>query len=184
MAIQEAKQNNIPVRRFQDTAIGPYEQDAWLRPWSSASPWNLMRRLEQDVDRLFGRFVGGTQPFVPLGASLPAAWVPTADLSETKDEWQLEIDLPGFNQNEVNLQIRNQSLYLRVESRRESQAEEGRQYHRRERRYGLIEETFPLPSGVVEDRIRAEFRNGVLICHLPKSEQAKSETRQIPISGA
>jgi len=141
--------------------------------------------MEDEMDRFLSRFGGTSRPFAPVNLTPPSiAWVPTADLSETDQEWQLEADLPGIKPENVNLQVRGGALFMRAETKQEEAQEEARRYHRRERSYGLIEETFSLPPGVNEEGISAEFRNGVLICHLPKSEEAKAETRQIPIAGS
>src|SRR5207244_1897570 len=139
------------VKAGRSLALLPYEQ-SWPAAFLS-SPFQVARRLEDEMDRLFNRFGGVSQPFAPFNLTPPINWVPTADLSETEQEWQLEVDLPGIKPADVNLQIRGGALFLRAETKRDETTEDSRRYHRRERSYGLIEETFSLPPGVAEDRI-------------------------------
>jgi len=168
--------------------------------------------MQEEMDRVFGQFFEG-----PLGSDwLPAtsgqqagmqAWAPSLDISQTDKEWCVEIDLPGVKQEDIDIQVRDRSLFISAEMKSEeasppyeAQAQSGeqpqgngsktqqaqpqgqqRQYERRERRYGYFERQLPLPENVNEDQISCEFKNGVLTVHLPKAEQAVQQGRRIPV---
>jgi len=88
----------------------------------SASPWQIMRRMQEDMDRLFGGFLGGAsnQGFGGTGSAM-APFAPNVDLSEDEKEFCLEMDLPGFRPEDVDIQVRNGQLWLRAETRQESE---------------------------------------------------------------
>jgi HSP20 family protein len=185
------------------------------------SPWQMMRRMQEDMDRVFGQFFGGwdaesgTQGGQQTGL---ARWMPHMDVSETDREWTVEVDLPGVREDDIDITARDNYLIVRAEQREEQETPQGgqtnggqtqegqarsaqttggqsqgtqpqgqqspqRQYHFRERRYGYFERALRLPDNVDENQIRCEFRNGVLMIHLPKTEQARQQGRRIPISG-
>jgi HSP20 family protein len=89
----------------------------------------------------------------------------------------LRADAPGFEPDEFDVQISGNQLILKAEHKEEQVEGETRGY-----RYGRLYRTVPLPAGVVEDKIAATYRNGVLELHLPKGEQAKG--RRIDVKGA
>ena len=89
-------------------------------------------------------------------------------------------ELPGFKENEIQVQMEGGVLTLRGERRHEEE-KEGRTFHRRERSYGQFVRSFTLPNNVDRDRIKASFSNGLLEIELPKREEAKP--KQIPIGG-
>jgi HSP20 family protein len=187
----------VPQRRQQ--GLSPYDERDWFGPAFGGSPCELMRRMREDMDRAFGQF------FTPFafagrgGEQGPSWWRPNVDNSEDENEWTIEIDLPGVDRDNVNVEIDHSQLRIRAEMRQEQnqpsqdqqeqqnqQGQQGwqqpsRQYHQRERSYGYFERTFALPENVDEENVRCDFRNGVLVCHLPKTEQTNYRGRRIPI---
>jgi HSP20 family protein len=108
-------------------------------------------------------------------------WVPPVDITETPSEYQLKVDLPEVQKDDVRIDV--DSGQLRIEGeRRKEQEEKGRRMHRVERYYGSFLRTFVLPQDVDDTKIGAEFKDGVLCVHLPKSEKAQQASRQIQIS--
>jgi len=162
-----------------------------------------MRRMQEDMDRLFNIFFGGQggQAGAPAQSGTGQAqaalqWAPSVDISETDREWRIEAELPGVSRDDIDLQVQQGYLILSAETRQEEetpapgggrqagqigQGAQSRQYHRRERRYGYFQRVIPLPENVSEDQITCEFRNGVLAVHVPKTEPARPQARRIPI---
>lgn len=173
----------FPVRREQDWGLSPWSETDWFSPahFFTASPWQVMRRMQEDMDRLFSEFVGpGAQH-----AGQVRHWAPSVDVSQTEGEWLIEADLPGVNKDHVDVQVRNHHLVIRAEIREEkgpeTETNQDRQYQRRERRYGRFERVLALPQNVDEEQIHCEFRDGVLKVHVPKVAEAQSQGRRIPI---
>lgn len=109
-----------------------------------------------------------------------AAWAPPVDIAEEKDRILITAELPGFREDQIEIQTEDGTLTLRGERKFEKETE-GRSYHRVERSYGQFVRTFSLPNNVDREKIKADFINGLLKVELPKREEAKPRT--IRISG-
>jgi HSP20 family protein len=119
------------------------------------------------MDKMMEDFFGRRE--LPWGGE---TFVPTANLVESENEFEITIDLPGLKPEEVNLELREGALWITGE-RKEEAEEKGRTFHRMERRYGSFRRVIPLPASVKEDKVEAEFCHGVLCVKLPKSEEIK-----------
>jgi len=183
MARDDRQQYNLPARQQESgrLARSPFgwgrEPDFW-----SGSPFQMMRRMQEDMDRIFGSFVGqmgggaGTSPQGLTG------WAPSVDVYETDKEIVVKADLPGVEPEDLEVYCTDDTLVLRGETRREDDRQEGN-VHRTERSYGRFERQIPVPPGVRSEEVQANFRNGVLELRVPKSEEAQQRMRRIPIGG-
>ena len=137
-----------------------------LIPWRETLPRSFSR-FEDEMDQMLENFFGrgernwGGENFVP-----------TANLVETENEFEVTIDLPGLKPEEVNLELREGALWITGE-RKEETEEKGKTFHRMERRYGSFRRVIPLPTSVKDENIEAEFRQGVMTVKLPTSEEIK-----------
>lgn len=97
-----------------------------------------------------------------------------ADEYETQDQYILELEIPGVAKSQVNLQVIDSVLQVRVEK---TQKEEGvLRYNRKERKFGAFTRSFPLPAYVVMENIKASFNEGVLTVVFPKLETQEAES--------
>ena len=106
------------------------------------------------------------------------AWIPLADVSETDDAYVVEVDLPGANRDQIDIQVQDRELVITGEIPESEQ--EGRR-HRRSRRSGRFEFHTYLPGDVNADSVNAQLSDGVLTVSVPKSE--KTKPRHIEIKG-
>ena len=106
------------------------------------------------------------------------SWIPTVDISETENGYEIRAELPGVSENDVNVAVTDNLLTVKGEKRQEAETE-GKNYHRVERRYGSFQRSFTLPRHIETDAINAEFKAGVLTLGIPKAEAAKPT--EIPI---
>jgi HSP20 family protein len=143
----------------------------------------LLRRSFRDPDRydnslrrVFGEFA---REWPSYEDSSLTAWNPSVDIYETENALVVKAELPGIDQKDLHIGIENNILTLHGERRCETDVKE-ENYHRMECSYGSFTRSFSLPTTVDEDKVRAEFKNGMLKVELPKKEQAKR--KQIPIS--
>jgi len=136
-------------------------------------PYRDVRSLADRVNRIFGA-VGTQRDEESLGN-----WMPPVDIAEDKDKIVLTAELPGFKEDQIEVQMEGGVLTLRGERRFEEE-KEGRNYHRVERSYGQFTRSFTLPNNVDKEKVQATFRDGLLQIELPKREEAKP--RQIKIS--
>ena len=158
-----------------------------LIPWSrqqGAAPtvwrdndWSPIQSLRREMDRLFddmfrspafGRFgeFGGTT----------GGW-PSLDVRETDGEVVVTAEVPGMTEKDVELLVADGMLTIRGEKKGER---DERGYS--ERWYGHFERQVPLPVSVDEEHCKADFHNGLLTIHLPKSREAEQSRKRIPIN--
>ena len=103
------------------------------------------------------------------------------DVSETDQAFEVKVDLPGIQAEDVDIQIENNTLTIRGQRKEEvEEKDEARQYHRVERYVGSFARSVVLPTTVNEDETAAEFRNGVLKVVIPKMVDA--QPRKIKIA--
>jgi HSP20 family protein len=108
-------------------------------------------------------------------------WAPVVDIFEKGDDLVICAEVAGLEQDDVEINIENNTLVLRGERKRKTEFEEKDAY-RLERTFGAFTRSFTLPKTVDSDRISASYKNGVLELTLPKAEQAKP--RKIEIQAA
>ena len=128
-----------------------------------------LRLLHDSVNRLF---------------SEPAArpWSPSVDIYETENELVVKADLPDVDPKNVGIQLENGTLTLRGERKFEEQKNGQKGFHRIERSYGSFVRAFSLPDTVDGEKVKADYKNGVLTISLPKKEVAKPKTINIEVS--
>jgi HSP20 family molecular chaperone IbpA len=128
-----------------------------------------------DFDRFFGNF-WDMVPERPTETK-----VPSVDVRETKDEYVLEAELPGFSESEVDVNVDNHVLHL-SSKREEDRTEEKKDYIMKERKSYSFSRSFVLPENVNEDKIKGEFKNGILTLKMPKREEKKPKRIDIKLA--
>ena len=115
--------------------------------------------LRREIDRLFD------DTFARDGNT----FTPAVDIKENEGEIRLELELAGMKPEDVEIIAENGVLTVRGEKRSERKEGDESRYQVIERTYGTFMRTFQLPQGIDADQIKAEFDNGVLTLHIPKS---------------
>ena len=139
--------------------------------------WDPYREIASLQDRL-NRAFGGYNRSDRDDEMQLSAWAPPVDIAEEKDRIMITAELPGFKENEIEIQTENGMLTLRGERKFEKETD-GKSYHRVERSYGQFVRSFSLPNNVDREKIQATFRDGLLQVELPKREDAKPRTIKI-----
>jgi len=137
-------------------------------------PWTGMSSLRRDLERFFDRLGDfKTEEFPALGD-----WVPSLDVSETKEALVVKAEVPGLDSEDIQISLQEQLLTITGEKKQEKE-EKDEQHHRVERSYGVFTRSVRLPVGVDASKVTAAFKNGLLTVTLPKTPAAKGTT--IPI---
>lgn len=123
-----------------------------------------------DVDRLFEDML--TRGFSSNG--------PEADLFETEDGFTLEMNLPGYDLSDIDVNMEQGVLQISGSREDETREEQGT-YHLRERGWGRFTRSFTVPHTIDPSKVDAEFRHGVLTVTLPKAAEARA--RKIEVKG-
>ena len=108
-------------------------------------------------------------------------WTPAVDILETENELILKMDVPEVELKDVDIRLENTSLTVKGERKFENLAG-SKAYHRIERSYGTFARNFTLPDTVDTEKVRADYKAGVLSIILPKKEVAKPRTIKVEIS--
>lgn len=142
-----------------------------------AGPWDPLRAL--DPFRLVRDLVGG-DPFAGTVPAVSTAFVPDIEVKETKDSYDLTVDLPGVRGQDVEISITGNRLTLTGKREEEVRREDDR-FFVYERAYGTFSRSFVLPEGADVSRISADLRDGVLHITVPK--RAEMQARRIEVGG-
>jgi HSP20 family protein len=109
-----------------------------------------------------------------------AQWTPLVDITEDEKEYLIKAELPEMKKEDVRLTVENDVLAISGERKFEKE-EKGRKYHRVERAYGSFVRSFSLPEDADGSKVTADFKDGVLQVHLPKSVKAKPKAIEIKV---
>ena len=123
------------------------------------------------IDSMFDDF------FKPMARQVSVSSMRT-DINETEKEYNLSIDMPGFNKEDINLSLENG--YLRVEAKREEKDQDKKNYITRERSYSCSR-SYYVGDAVTEEDVIAKYVNGTLSLTVPKKEKELPQRKQIRI---
>ena len=144
--------------------------------------WNPLKErdeLESRLSTLLGHRAstgnGGRE------ALTVAEWSPLVDIVEDENEYRIKAELPAMKKADVRLTVDNGVLTISGE-RKYEQEEKQEKHHRIERAYGSFLRSFSLPEDADGSKVTADYKDGVLHMHLPKSEKAKPKSIEIKVS--
>jgi len=150
----------------------------WQRPELSTWPgFGRLTNLREEIDRLF------EMPLAELARSsqLLSGWTPAFDVYEDKDNVFVRAELPGMRKEDIDLSLHNGSLSVSGERKGEEKLTEAEVY-RSERFFGRFQRTITLPTPVAVDKIKAQYKDGILSVTLPKAEEAKPKHIDVNVS--
>ena len=147
---------------------------------ASQNAWDPLKDLvqvQQRMNNLFESALARTDFDTAAGLD---SWAPVADVHEAQVRLCLCLELPGFEQSEIDLKVDGDHLIVEGERRMDADGNQG-QFHRVERAHGKFSRRFPLPSRFDRDRIEATYRNGMLEISLPARNSLGPESFRIDI---
>jgi HSP20 family protein len=156
-----------------------------------SGPFSIMRRISDEMDRLFENFgmgrslfpgqsaQGGSWDAANYDQNMTSMWSPHVEVRERGGKLVIEADLPGMKRDDINVRVEDDEVVIQGERRQETSGNQGG-YYRSERSYGSFYRTIPLPEGTNADSANATFRDGVLEIEfdLPRPQQ-RGRTLQI-----
>jgi HSP20 family protein len=141
--------------------------------------WDPLRdfsSLRNEMERVFDRMLG----HYPR-ERVEGLWAPLVDVEETKDNIVARVELPGMKKEDIKVTLTNNMLTISGERKHQTE-EKSKTYYRIERSYGKFQRTVELPSEVVADKAKANYKDGILELVIPKSEKAKEKEIAIEVS--
>lgn len=137
-----------------------------LKKWKDDFEEKITKGIERffdDFDWLPERYFHRKSEFFPF-----------LDLSETDDAYIVKLDVPGVEQKDIKISLKDNILTVSGE-KKEEREEKQKGYYRVERRYGSFSRSVRLPSDIIEDNIRANYKSGVLTIKVAKKEEQKGK---------
>ncbi len=143
------------------------------------SPLHDVAVLQNRLNSVFQEFTRNDAPDMSLSESLAAgSFIPPVDIFEDDQHLVLHLEVPGIQQQDLNINVENQTLTIKGQRNFQTNQKE-ENFHRIERRYGSFTRTFTLPQTVDVDAITAQYDAGVLTISIAKKAEAKP--RQIKV---
>jgi HSP20 family protein len=129
----------------------------------------------------FGRLSSLQDELERLLASPQTDWVPALDVYEDKDNFVVHTELPGLKREEIGVSLQDGVLVISGERKAGEKRTEG-EIRRQERFYGTFQRTLALPVPVAADRVKAQYKDGLLTVTVPKAEQAKPQKIDVSVN--
>lgn len=130
----------------------------YQRPGLAWPTFGRLANLQDELDRLFESPLTG--------------WAPALDVHEDKDSFSVCVELPGMKREDIEVSLHEGALVITGERKSETLGE-GTEVHRQERFYGKFSRALTLPAAVAGDKVKAQYKDGILTVTLPKAEEAK-----------
>jgi HSP20 family protein len=143
-------------------------------PWGrEKDPFTLLRK---EMNKVFEDFSQGFK-LEPFGQRLVAGFQPKVNISESDKKITISAELPGMDDKDIDVSLSRNELTIKGEKKEEKEVKKENYYHM-ERSYGSFHRTLSLPCEVEDDKVDAQFKNGVLTINLPKAAEAIKETKK------
>jgi len=144
--------------------------------------WNPFREMEQMQNRL--NTFWNWEPLRTNGKQeslTDAVWSPKVDIVEDEKEFLIKAELPEMKREDVKVVVEDGVLTLSGERRQEKE-EKNKRYHRIESEYGSFVRSFTLPAATLDDKVTAEFKDGMLRIHVPKDGKQPAKAVEIKVA--
>ena len=144
--------------------------------------WNPRKEFEELEKRFATLF--GREPSLGNGDKeimKVTDWSPSVDITEDEKEYLITADAPGVKKDDLKVTVENGTLTVSGERKSEKE-EKGKKFHKVERSFGSFSRSFTLPEDAEDEKLSAQFKEGVLTVHLPKSTKAQAKNKEIKIS--
>ncbi len=133
----------------------------YQRPSVAWPTFGRLATLQDELDRLFEGPLTG--------------WAPALDVHEDKNNFNIRLELPGMKREDIEVSLQDGALIISGE-RKEEQVSEETTVHRQERYFGKFSRVLTLPTAVSGDKVKAQYKDGILNVTLPKAEEAKPKS--------
>lgn len=154
------------------TKYNPLQTTRW-------NPFKELAEFERGLESFFGR---GPATAGNGGEHITEElWAPVTDITEDDKEFVVKAELPDMKKEDVKVTVENGTLRISGERKAEKE-EKTKKYHRIERSYGAFERIFALPEGADGTKVSADYKDGMLTVHLPKTAEAKPKAIEVKVA--
>ena len=139
------------------------------------------REMEELSERFNRFFDGRTRGNGGKESLIVTDWMPVVDIQETETEYLVKVELAEVKKEDVKVTVENGVLTVQGERKQEKE-ENGKKFHRIERSYGTFLRTFTVPLDAEENKVAADFKDGILRVHLPKTEKPRPKAIEVKVA--
>lgn len=139
------------------------------------APFREIETLQRELNQLFDTL--GSES----GRPEMVAFAPAAEIHETADAVQLRIEIPGIDAKDLDIQVTSEAVSISGDRKSETRTEE-KGVIRSEFRYGSFRRVIPMPTRIQNDKVEAEYKDGILNLTLPKVEQEKNKVVKVNLA--
>ncbi len=149
-------------------------------PFRDIDPFREISQLQREMNRVFDQMMpsAGDRGSQTSGYS----FMPSAEIHETPEQIKLKIEVPGIEAKDLDVKVTAEAVAITGERKSETQHDD-KGVKRSEFRYGRFQRIIPLPTRIQNDKVQAEFQNGVLCLTLPKAEEEKNKVVTVSLGG-
>ena len=144
-------------------------------------PFRELNTIRQQMDRLFEDLMPTEPDFLLPGNG--SIWKPAIEIQETEKDSILKAAIPGIKAKDLDIEVTQEEVAISGEYREEKQTEE-KAFFRSEFHYGNFQRIVPLPVPIQNDRVKSEFKDGILTLTMPKLEDAPRKVVKVNITDA
>lgn len=137
-------------------------------------PFREVESLQRQMNRLFDDLM----PTGEGGFNGGIAFMPAVEMNETPDAVHLKVEVPGLEAKDLDVQVTKEAVSIKGERKSESKTENNG-VTRSEFRYGSFQRVIPLPARIQNDKVEAEYKDGILTLNLPKAEEEKNKVVKV-----
>ena len=143
--------------------------------------WELST-IRKQLDRLFEDMVSSDRNWLGIPSSM-GMWFPAVEIEETDKELILKAEIPGIDAKDLEIEVTEDQVTLSGEHKEEtSHQEKDKNYFRSEFYYGEFKRTIPLPMSIETDKIKSNFKNGVLTLNMSKVQESPKKAVKINVA--
>jgi HSP20 family protein len=137
-------------------------------------PFREIDSLQREMNRLF-------DTITPTTGKELGTFIPLAELHETPEAFQIKLEVPGMEAKDLDIEVTAEAVTIGGERKSETKAEE-KGYMRTEFHYGQFRRVIPLTARVQNEKVEAEYKDGILSLNLPKAESEKTKVVKVNVS--
>ncbi len=151
----------------------PYRRNDW-----ASNPFRELESIQKEINKLFDFSLIGS-PFAE-STLLCEQWSPAIDVSDSKDNFLVKVDLPGLTKDKIEISVQGNNLIIKGEKKKDSEIK-AENYYKTERYYGGFYRTLQMPAEIDEEKVDAKYQEGVLSITLPKKKDAKTKQFRVNV---
>ena len=144
------------------------------KPWKTMRPFGDLTSMNNRINRLFEDSLYGDNE----RENDMAAWYPSTDIYETKDDYVFKLEVPGLTKEDIKIELKDSTLSISGERKEENEVKK-EDFHRIESCSGKFCRNFSLPRNIDPKKVNAKMKDGILELRIAKAEEAKPKS--IPI---